>query len=152
MSKLNSNEVLYWCHRETPFLLARIHREVRFAVQQPSWSRSGFSVFAWAGSEVYKVKDSRSNTRPPILVSAWESGIKKRLMTVSWCCFCFCSSRPGRPPKRLQSVTEGGTHHMLSHSGLMHAGIMPPAGDHPLIYCTYTAHTVSEHAGSKAWR
>uniref|UniRef100_A0A3B4V061 Dachshund c n=1 Tax=Seriola dumerili TaxID=41447 RepID=A0A3B4V061_SERDU len=41
------------------------------------------------------------------------------------------SSRPGRPPKRLQSVTEGGTHHMLSHSGLMHAGIMPPAGDHP---------------------
>ncbi|XP_024916677.1 dachshund c isoform X1 [Cynoglossus semilaevis] len=41
------------------------------------------------------------------------------------------SSRPGRPPKRLQSVTEGGAHHMLSHSGLMHAGIMPPAGDHP---------------------
>uniref|UniRef100_A0A3Q4AZU4 SKI/SNO/DAC domain-containing protein n=1 Tax=Mola mola TaxID=94237 RepID=A0A3Q4AZU4_MOLML len=41
------------------------------------------------------------------------------------------SSRPGRPPKRLQSVTEGGTHHMLSHSGLMHGGIMPPAGDHP---------------------
>ncbi|XP_026165899.1 dachshund c isoform X2 [Mastacembelus armatus] len=37
------------------------------------------------------------------------------------------SSRPGRPPKRLQNVTEGGTHHMLSHSGLMHAGIMPPA-------------------------
>ncbi|XP_069548985.1 dachshund c isoform X3 [Brachyistius frenatus] len=37
------------------------------------------------------------------------------------------SSRPGRPPKRLQSVTEGGTHHMLSHSGLIHAGIMPPA-------------------------
>uniref|UniRef100_A0A3P8SBK6 Dachshund c n=1 Tax=Amphiprion percula TaxID=161767 RepID=A0A3P8SBK6_AMPPE len=30
------------------------------------------------------------------------------------------SSRPGRPPKRLQSVTEGGTHHMLSHSSLMH--------------------------------
>uniref|UniRef100_A0A667X5H8 Dachshund c n=1 Tax=Myripristis murdjan TaxID=586833 RepID=A0A667X5H8_9TELE len=40
------------------------------------------------------------------------------------------SSRPGRPPKRLQSVTspESGTHHMLSHSGLMSAGIMPPAG------------------------
>ncbi|XP_061600687.1 dachshund c isoform X2 [Cololabis saira] len=37
------------------------------------------------------------------------------------------SSRPGRPPKRLQSVSEGGTHPMLSHSGLMHAGIMPPA-------------------------
>ncbi|KAF3841956.1 hypothetical protein F7725_023907 [Dissostichus mawsoni] len=37
------------------------------------------------------------------------------------------SSRPGRPPKRLQCVTEGGTHHMLSHSGLMHAGIIPPA-------------------------
>ncbi|XP_035813880.1 dachshund c isoform X4 [Amphiprion ocellaris] len=37
------------------------------------------------------------------------------------------SSRPGRPPKRLQSVTEGGTHHMLSHSSLMHAGIIPPA-------------------------
>ncbi|XP_014823715.1 PREDICTED: dachshund homolog 1-like isoform X1 [Poecilia mexicana] len=37
------------------------------------------------------------------------------------------SSRPGRPPKRLQSATEGGTHHMLSHGGLMHAGIMPPA-------------------------
>lgn len=31
MSKLNSNEVLYGCHRETPFLLARIHREVRSA-------------------------------------------------------------------------------------------------------------------------
>ncbi|KAM4599048.1 dachshund c isoform 1-T1 [Fundulus diaphanus] len=37
------------------------------------------------------------------------------------------SSRPGRPPKRLQSATEGGTHHMLSHGGLMHAGIIPPA-------------------------
>uniref|UniRef100_A0A3B5Q3E2 Dachshund c n=1 Tax=Xiphophorus maculatus TaxID=8083 RepID=A0A3B5Q3E2_XIPMA len=37
------------------------------------------------------------------------------------------SSRPGRPPKRLQSATEGGTHHMLSHGGLIHAGIMPPA-------------------------
>ncbi|XP_068183496.1 dachshund c isoform X2 [Antennarius striatus] len=37
------------------------------------------------------------------------------------------SSRPGRPPKRLQSVTESGTHHVLSHSGLIHAGIMPPA-------------------------
>lgn len=37
------------------------------------------------------------------------------------------SSRPGRPPKRLQSVTESGTHHMLTHSGLMHAGIIPPA-------------------------
>ncbi|XP_036071416.1 dachshund homolog 1 [Oryzias melastigma] len=37
------------------------------------------------------------------------------------------SSRPGRPPKRLQCATEGGTHHMLPHSGLMHAGIMPPA-------------------------
>ncbi|XP_058506696.1 dachshund c isoform X1 [Solea solea] len=49
------------------------------------------------------------------------------------------SSRPGRPPKRLQSVTEGGSHHMLSHGGLMHAGIIPPAGDHPglTIYSTY---------------
>ncbi|XP_051935707.1 dachshund c isoform X2 [Hippocampus zosterae] len=37
------------------------------------------------------------------------------------------SSRPGRPPKRLQTVTDGGAHHMLSHGGLMHAGIMPPA-------------------------
>ncbi|XP_077469718.1 dachshund c [Stigmatopora argus] len=37
------------------------------------------------------------------------------------------SSRPGRPPKRLQTVTEGAAHHMLSHGGLMHAGIMPPA-------------------------
>lgn len=45
--------------------------------------------------------------------------------------FSAHSSRPGRPPKRLQSVTEGGTHHMLSHSGLLHAGIMPPAGNHP---------------------
>uniref|UniRef100_A0AAQ4R3H0 Dachshund c n=1 Tax=Gasterosteus aculeatus aculeatus TaxID=481459 RepID=A0AAQ4R3H0_GASAC len=43
----------------------------------------------------------------------------------------FETSRPGRPPKRLQSATEGGTHHMLSHSGLVHAGIIPPAGDHP---------------------
>lgn len=48
-----------------------------------------------------------------------------------FCCFFACSSRPGRPPKRLQSATEGGTHHMLSHSGLVHAGIIPPAGDHP---------------------
>uniref|UniRef100_G3P640 Dachshund c n=1 Tax=Gasterosteus aculeatus aculeatus TaxID=481459 RepID=G3P640_GASAC len=39
----------------------------------------------------------------------------------------FETSRPGRPPKRLQSATEGGTHHMLSHSGLVHAGIIPPA-------------------------
>ncbi|KAM3862552.1 dachshund c [Diretmus argenteus] len=40
------------------------------------------------------------------------------------------SSRPGRPPKRLQSVTSSdcGTHHMLSHSSLMSAGIMAPAG------------------------
>ncbi|XP_071767777.2 dachshund c isoform X1 [Centroberyx gerrardi] len=40
------------------------------------------------------------------------------------------SSRPGRPPKRLQTVTssECGTHHLLSHSGLLSAGIMPPAG------------------------
>ncbi|XP_049591733.1 dachshund c isoform X1 [Syngnathus scovelli] len=37
------------------------------------------------------------------------------------------SSRPGRPPKRLQTVTDGAAHHMLSHGGLMHAGIMPPA-------------------------
>ncbi|XP_030235465.1 dachshund c isoform X3 [Gadus morhua] len=39
------------------------------------------------------------------------------------------SSRPGRPPKRLQSVTssECGSH-MVSHSGLMSAGMMPPAG------------------------
>ncbi|XP_057704704.1 dachshund c isoform X1 [Corythoichthys intestinalis] len=37
------------------------------------------------------------------------------------------SSRPGRPPKRLQTVTDGGAHHMLSHGSLMHAGIMPPA-------------------------
>ncbi|XP_056904391.1 dachshund c isoform X3 [Takifugu flavidus] len=37
------------------------------------------------------------------------------------------NSRPGRPPKRLQPGTEGGTHHMLAHGSLMHAGIMPPA-------------------------
>ncbi|XP_077351401.1 dachshund c isoform X2 [Festucalex cinctus] len=37
------------------------------------------------------------------------------------------SSRPGRPPKRLQTATDGAAHHMLSHGGLMHAGIMPPA-------------------------
>uniref|UniRef100_H3C7P8 Dachshund c n=1 Tax=Tetraodon nigroviridis TaxID=99883 RepID=H3C7P8_TETNG len=36
------------------------------------------------------------------------------------------SSRPGRPPKRLQ--TEGATHHVLARGGLLHAGIMPPAG------------------------
>ncbi|KAJ3609938.1 hypothetical protein NHX12_022032 [Muraenolepis orangiensis] len=42
------------------------------------------------------------------------------------------SSRPGRPPKRLQSLTssECGSH-MVSHSGLMSAGIMPPAGAVP---------------------
>uniref|UniRef100_UPI0009B350BC dachshund c n=1 Tax=Monopterus albus TaxID=43700 RepID=UPI0009B350BC len=56
------------------------------------------------------------------------------------------SSRPGRPPKRLQSVTEGGTHHMLSHSGLMHAGIMPPAGDHPGL----TSHTQYIHLSTLA--
>ncbi|XP_061915273.1 dachshund c isoform X2 [Entelurus aequoreus] len=37
------------------------------------------------------------------------------------------SSRPGRPPKRLQTVSDGGTHHMMSHGALMHAGIMPAA-------------------------
>nr|XP_061783610.1 dachshund homolog 1-like isoform X2 [Nerophis lumbriciformis] len=37
------------------------------------------------------------------------------------------SSRPGRPPKRLQTVSDGGSHHMMSHGALMHAGIMPAA-------------------------
>ncbi|XP_022619344.1 dachshund homolog 1-like isoform X4 [Seriola dumerili] len=66
------------------------------------------------------------------------------------------SSRPGRPPKRLQSVTEGGTHHMLSHSGLMHAGIMPPAVldqlpfmmmSHPLIPASLAPASVSMAMG-----
>ncbi|XP_067116379.1 dachshund c isoform X2 [Osmerus mordax] len=40
------------------------------------------------------------------------------------------SSRPGRPPKRAQSVTSSDSAHLLSHSvsGLMSAGIMPPTG------------------------
>uniref|UniRef100_A0A3B3DB20 Dachshund c n=1 Tax=Oryzias melastigma TaxID=30732 RepID=A0A3B3DB20_ORYME len=54
------------------------------------------------------------------------------------------SSRPGRPPKRLQCATEGGTHHMLPHSGLMHAGIMPPAGDHPHPVVLLHASTTGE--------
>ncbi|XP_010885003.2 dachshund c isoform X2 [Esox lucius] len=40
------------------------------------------------------------------------------------------SSRPGRPPKRAQSMTSPENQHLLSHSvsGLMSAGIMPPTG------------------------
>uniref|UniRef100_A0A8C7KYN3 SKI/SNO/DAC domain-containing protein n=1 Tax=Oncorhynchus kisutch TaxID=8019 RepID=A0A8C7KYN3_ONCKI len=40
------------------------------------------------------------------------------------------SSRPGRPPKRAQSMTSSENQHLLSHSvsGLMSAGIMPPTG------------------------
>ena len=85
MSKLNSNEVLYWCHRETPFLLARIHREVRFAVQQSSWNRSGFSVLlvdASAGSEVYRLKDTSSNQATHLSLS-----MENCLMTNAILCF-----------------------------------------------------------------
>uniref|UniRef100_A0A3B4V0X6 Dachshund c n=1 Tax=Seriola dumerili TaxID=41447 RepID=A0A3B4V0X6_SERDU len=58
------------------------------------------------------------------------------------------SSRPGRPPKRLQSVTEGGTHHMLSHSGLMHAGIMPPAVI--TVYAVNTAASTTNYLSALA--
>lgn len=95
-------------------------------------------VDASAGSEVYKLKDTVPQIRPPISGSAWKratgvSEVLSCLMATVNLCFPPRSSRPGRPPKRLQSVTEGGTHHMLSHSGLVHAGIMPPAGDHPSL-------------------
>ncbi|KAL1267753.1 hypothetical protein QQF64_033116 [Cirrhinus molitorella] len=43
--------------------------------------------------------------------------------------FCF-SSRPGRPPKRTQSVTSPENPHIMPHSvpGLMSPGIIPPTG------------------------
>ncbi|XP_073202605.1 dachshund homolog 1 isoform X12 [Lepidochelys kempii] len=54
-----------------------------------------------------------------------------------------CSSRPGRPPKRTQSVTSPENSHIMPHSvpGLMSPGIIPPTGlelpfmmmPHPLI-------------------
>lgn len=44
--------------------------------------------------------------------------------------FCF-SSRPGRPPKRTQSVTSPENPHIMPHSvpGLMSPGIIPPTGN-----------------------
>ncbi|XP_073202567.1 dachshund homolog 1 isoform X8 [Lepidochelys kempii] len=41
-----------------------------------------------------------------------------------------CSSRPGRPPKRTQSVTSPENSHIMPHSvpGLMSPGIIPPTG------------------------
>lgn len=97
MSKLNSNEVLYWCHRETTFLLARIQREVRFAAQQPSWNWSGFSVLrvdTSAGSEVYRLKESFFNQATHLSLSMknwltdWRSkGLNCLMTNVSLCVF-----------------------------------------------------------------
>lgn len=44
--------------------------------------------------------------------------------------FCF-SSRPGRPPKRTQSVTSPENPHIMPHSvpGLMSPGIIPSTGN-----------------------
>ncbi|MEQ2250605.1 hypothetical protein ILYODFUR_002696, partial [Ilyodon furcidens] len=44
---------------------------------------------------------------------------------------CRCSSRPGRPPKRTQSVTSPENPHIMPHSvpGLMSPGMMPPTGN-----------------------
>lgn len=44
--------------------------------------------------------------------------------------FCF-SSRPGRPPKRTQSVTSPENPHIMPHSvpGLMSPGMIPPTGN-----------------------
>lgn len=43
---------------------------------------------------------------------------------------CHCSSRPGRPPKRTQSVTSTENPHIMPHSvpGLMSPGMIPPTG------------------------
>ncbi|KAF4087313.1 hypothetical protein AMELA_G00094740 [Ameiurus melas] len=43
------------------------------------------------------------------------------------------SSRPGRPPKRTQSVTSPENPHIMPHSvpGLMSPGMIPPTGDSP---------------------
>lgn len=96
MSKLNSNEVLYWCHRESPFLLARIHGDIRFAVAQPSRNRSGFSVLlvdTSAGSEVSQTWRTVSVTRPPISGSArqkptsWNGNVFNCLITSAALCF-----------------------------------------------------------------
>lgn len=44
--------------------------------------------------------------------------------------FCF-SSRPGRPPKRTQSVTSPENPHIMPHTvpGLMSPGMIPPTGN-----------------------
>lgn len=103
MSKLNSNEVLYGGHRETPFLLARIHGEVRFAVQQPSWRRSCFSVvifyfFAcWRFSRIrgLQTEGHFSLTWPPISALSME----KFLMTNASLCFLPAARGPDDRPR-----------------------------------------------------
>ncbi|XP_061917959.1 dachshund homolog 1-like [Entelurus aequoreus] len=44
--------------------------------------------------------------------------------------FCTADSRPGRPPKRTQSVTSPENPHIMPHTvpGLMSPGMMPPTG------------------------
>lgn len=71
MSKLNHNEVLYWCHRETPFLLAPIHREDTFAA---SWKQSELHCLAhWHFRRSLQTYGTLCLSRPPISVSAWKT-------------------------------------------------------------------------------
>lgn len=103
MTKLNSNEVLYWCHRETPFLLARIHGEFRFAVLQPSWKWSGFSVLlvdSSAGSEVYRLKGF-SNQATHLIPSMknGESNTLNCLLTHVGLCFLSAVRGPDDRPR-----------------------------------------------------
>lgn len=155
MSKLNSNEVFYWCHRETPFFACSYSQGGQQICRTAAPSRNQFVFFPrWYFASF---TDRRTvSLRPPGHPSPSQRegptgdpgspGLKSLMTNGRLLCFFFFfahSSRPGRPPKRLQSVTEGGAHHMLSHSGLMHAGIMPPAGDHPGFppYCNeHTLH------------
>lgn len=48
----------------------------------------------------------------------------------------FRSSRPGRPPKRTQSVTSPENSHIMPHSvpGLLSPGIIPPTGRNPVTW------------------
>lgn len=66
--------------------------------------------------------------------------------TLKWCVrqqlncklffFFFRSSRPGRPPKRTQSVTSPENSHIMPHSvpGLLSPGIIPPTGRNPVTW------------------
>ncbi|KYO37401.1 hypothetical protein Y1Q_0017219 [Alligator mississippiensis] len=59
--------------------------------------------------------------------------VKEKRRNPAFVTYCFLgpwSSRPGRPPKRTQSVTSPENSHIMPHSvpGLMSPGIIPPTG------------------------